>query len=376
MILATLFLVIRIYTKVVLARQFSADDGALLLAWAFSVTIQTIILYQYGRGTLGIHIWEIPAHSINSTFNLVSVCSILYCPFLAAAKFSLLFFYLRLSHLRWFRIAVYTSMFLVVGYNIALVFPLIFTCTPVMKNFDIFITDGSCLNRTPLYMATAVLNMATDIMLLLLPIPMIIKLQMSRVQKAGLICIFGVGSATCVTSGVRLFLLFPMLKTIDLTWAIVTPGIWILIEANLVIITGTLPTMRLFFRHVAPRFIGESSMRGRSAKSGASGYGTGYGDGHAGGSKHVESELKTISSKPTRSRYNRMGDDEVSVGSDEIACWRADAGSDKGIISTPVPAELNRKPSKSGIIKTQTTTITSELVPQADERRSSWAPGF
>ncbi|KAF1362387.1 hypothetical protein EJ07DRAFT_12641, partial [Lizonia empirigonia] len=241
MILAALFLGIRIYTKVVLAKNFSADDD------------------QYGRGTLGIHVWEIPAYKINSTFNLISICSILYCPFLAAAKFSLLFFYLRLSLLRWFRIAVYANMFLVVGYNIALIFPLIFTCNPVIKNFDVFVQGGSCLHRTPLYMATAVLNMITDIILLVLPIPMIIKLQMPKVQKAGLICIFGVGSATCITSAVRLVLLFPMLKTIDQTWAIVTPGIWILIEANMVIITGALPTMRLFFRHVAPRLIGESS---------------------------------------------------------------------------------------------------------------------
>ena len=302
---------------------------------------------------------------------LISVCTILYCPFLAAAKFSLLFFYLKLSHLRWFRVAIYANMFLVVGYNVALVFLLIFTCKPVMKNFDVFVTDGSCLDRTPLYMATAVLNMATDIILLILPIPMISKLQMPRVQKAGLICIFGVGSATCVTSGVRLFLLFPMLKTIDQTWAIVTPGIWILIEANLVIITGALPTMRLFFRHVAPRLIGESSMRSRS-KPGANG----STDRYTGGSKHLESELKTISSKPTRSRYNRMGDDEVSIGSEEIAGWKNDASSDKGIISSQ---GLDRKPSTTGmgmIVKTQTTTITSDLVPELNERRESWKPRF
>ncbi|KAF3042864.1 hypothetical protein E8E12_000618 [Didymella heteroderae] len=380
MILAALFLGIRIYTKVVLARNFSADDGALLVAWSLSVTIQTMILYQYGRGTLGTHIWEIPASKINSTFNLISVCTILYCPFLAAAKFSLLFFYLKLSHLRWFRIAVYANMFLVVGYNIGLVFPLIFTCTPVMKNFDVFITGGSCLDRTPLYMATAVLNMITDILLLVLPLPMIVKLQMPVIQKAGLICVFGIGSATCVTSAVRLVLLFPMLRTIDQTWAIVTPGKWILIEANLVIITGALPTMRLFFRHVAPHFIGESSMRSRSKKPGANG--SGYGDAYAGGSKHHETELKTINSKRARSRYNRMGDDEVSIGSDEITCYQNDAGSDQGIISpSPERHALSRKPSKSGvgaIMKTQTTTVTSEVTPEEDERErpASWTTRF
>ena len=270
-------------------------------------------------------------------------------------------------------------MFLVVGYNIALVFPLIFTCTPVMKNFDVFITEGSCLDRTPIYMATAVLNMITDVLLLILPLPMIVRLQMPAIQKAGLICVFCVGSATAVTSGVRLVLLFPMLKTLDQTWAIVTPGIWILIEANLVIITGALPTMRLFFRHVAPHFIGESSMQSGGKQPGANG--SGYGNDYAGGSKQHETELKTIGSSktPRFSRYSRMGDDEVSVGSDED-CWKTDAGSDTDIVP-PLPQELVRKSSKSGvgaIMRTQTMTVTSELAPETNdlERGANWPPRF
>ena len=208
--------------------------------------------------------------------------------------------------------------------------------------------------------------MVTDILLLVLPLPMIVKLQMPAIQKAGLICVFCVGSATAVTSGVRLVLLFPMLKTLDQTWAIVTPGIWILIEANLVIITGALPTMRLFFRHVAPRFIGESSMQSGGKKPGGSGYGNGY----SSGSKQRETELKTIGSSktPRFSRYSRMGDDEVSVGSDED-CWKTDAASDTDIVP-PLPQELVRKSSKSGvgaIIRTQTMTVTSEVAPETKD---------
>jgi hypothetical protein len=126
---------------------------------------------------------------------LITVASILYCPFLAFAKFSLLFFYLKLSYLRWFRACVYASMFLVVGYNIALLGPLVFPCTPVKRTWDITIIEGSCIDRTPVYMATAVLNMITDIILLVLPIPMVVSLQMPRAQKVGLICAFGIGSA-------------------------------------------------------------------------------------------------------------------------------------------------------------------------------------
>lgn len=86
-------------------------------------------------------------------------------------------------------------MFVVVGYNIGVMFPLIFACTPVQKTWNLAIMEGACINRTPVFIATAVLNMVTDISILVLPIPMIVKLQMSRAKKVGLICMFGVGSA-------------------------------------------------------------------------------------------------------------------------------------------------------------------------------------
>jgi hypothetical protein len=168
---------------------------------------------QYCHGTLGVHIWELTGNQVNFSLNvsgtslssvvcgiltssqLVNITSILYCPFLALAKFSLLFVYLKLSALRWWRICIFASMFLVVSYNIALMIPLIFACKPFMKTWDVSILEGNCIDRTPVFMATAVMNMVTDILLLVLPIPMVIELQMPRVQKAGLICAFGVGSA-------------------------------------------------------------------------------------------------------------------------------------------------------------------------------------
>jgi hypothetical protein len=167
---------------------------------------------QYTHGTLGVHIWELTGNQVNFSLNvsatplskrrgvltspqLVNITSILYCPFLALAKFSLLLVYLKLSPLRWWRICIFASMFLVVGYNIALMLPLIFACKPFMKTWDVSIIEGSCIDRTPVFMATAVMNMVTDILLLVLPIPMVLRLQMPRSQKIGLFCAFGVGSA-------------------------------------------------------------------------------------------------------------------------------------------------------------------------------------
>ena len=113
--------------------------------------------------------------------------------------------------------------------------------------------------------------------------------------------------------------------------------------------------MRLFFRHVAPRLIGESSIRNRSDKPG-----TGYGN----NSGHHQSELKNINPKRTRA-YNRMGDeDNVSIGSNERteAGWHGDANSVRAIIA----------PAGKGIVKTETTIVRSEIMFEENKERESW----
>lgn len=98
-----------------------------------------------------------------------------------------------------------------------------------------------------------------------------------------------------VTSLIRLVLMPPLVKALDLSWALATPAAWICIEGNLVIICGCLPILRLFLRHVAPRLIGENpdgTARGRT--------------GHVTGS----SELSTLErSKRNVRNYSRMNKD-------------------------------------------------------------------
>lgn len=112
----------------------------------------------------------------------------------ALAKFSLLLFYRRLSMDTWFRTAVYGTMVFVIGYSIALFFGLLFACTPLEMNWDITITDGHCANKGKMYLSTAGLNAATDVILLVMPIPMVLKLQVPVRQKIGLLAMFTIGS--------------------------------------------------------------------------------------------------------------------------------------------------------------------------------------
>ncbi|KAJ4246633.1 hypothetical protein NW762_013576 [Fusarium torreyae] len=178
---------------------------------------------------------------------------------------ALALFYRRLSPQRWWKWSVYSVFLLVAGYNLAIFLVIIFGCTPFKKSWDITITEGKCVNRPAVYIFTAALGILSDLVLLVMPMPMILRLQMPQRQKAGLVLLFVIGSATLVTSVVRLVLLVPIVGTNDPSWVLSSATVWIYVEANLLIICASLTTLRRFFMHVAPRFIGE---RGSSARYG------------------------------------------------------------------------------------------------------------
>lgn len=64
-------------------------------------------------------------------------------------------------------------------------------CVPVQA----FWGDGTgrCMDRLAFWFSNAALNIATDIIIVVIPIPLIRTLQISRKQKIALIMVFAVG---------------------------------------------------------------------------------------------------------------------------------------------------------------------------------------
>lgn len=173
-------------------------------------------------------------------------------------------------------------------------------------SWDITVQGGTCIDRPRLYIATAATNIASDVILFSLPLPMVVRLQVPRRQKIGLLLIFFLGSLTLVTSVVRVTLLPEMINSFDQTWVIAWATIWIIVEANLFIICAALPTLRKFLKHFAPKLVGESY--------GAGTKGTGYATGTGGGT----SGLRTIGGgagvSGSRSRHGEYARFDGDVG--------------------------------------------------------------
>lgn len=281
-------------------------------------------------------------------------------------KLSLLTFYLQLSPQKWWKTAVWAGIGVVATATTVITLMTWIHCTPVEKAYLPLMQEGSCLDVGILYIATAVSNIVTDVYLFALPIPMVLQLKMSKFQKAGAIMIFGIGSMTVATSVVRLVYLLKVLDAKDLTWDAAHANVWSyvlssallllidadnirrLVEANLFIICGSMPTLRKFFKHFAPKLMGGSTGNSTGAKYGAHGYAYGGGD------RRLENG--TGASRKMRRKYENFDDHEMGVFQ---TAGRDSGGDDKLPVTSETTIDggsdkINDNSSDKAILQTKT----------------------
>ena len=120
------------------------------------------------------------------------IFEILYNPAMAAVRVSILLFYVQINPERRFRMVVYTTMALCVSFSVTAMFVLLFQCNPPAY-FWSRQGEGKCLNAYLVFLVNAIVNLATDLWVLFLPIPMVWRLRIAAKQKFALSAVFAVG---------------------------------------------------------------------------------------------------------------------------------------------------------------------------------------
>lgn len=116
----------------------------------------------------------------NSTLQLRWTLLVLYFVQLGAVKMSILMFYLRIFIGTALRTAIKATTAFVAATSIAFGFAFFFQCTPLKANWTKVNPDGTplaftCVHRNGIQYATGAINLATDIWILVLPIPDLIR---------------------------------------------------------------------------------------------------------------------------------------------------------------------------------------------------------
>lgn len=119
--------------------------------------------------------------------------SIIYATSISTIKMSIVLLYQRLFRTPKFVAATRAVAAAVLAWWIVVVIVQIFSCNPIKGQWDLS-TPSKCISAAHFYVGVAVLNILTDVVLLLMPLPMIWRLQMSQLQKVTLSITFMTGT--------------------------------------------------------------------------------------------------------------------------------------------------------------------------------------
>jgi len=108
-------------------------------------------------------------------------------------KTSILLFYLRLPSTRAFRIVTCGVLLVACGYCLFGTFTWLFMCRPMKAYWDVSV-QGKCLSFKNAFLVGGVFNVATDVVMLLLPIWVLRPLRLPRKQKIGVTLVLMTGS--------------------------------------------------------------------------------------------------------------------------------------------------------------------------------------
>ncbi|KAE8416056.1 hypothetical protein BDV36DRAFT_284807 [Aspergillus pseudocaelatus] len=165
-----------------------------------AVAMQGLTLYGFGDGGIGKHEATLSESEFTRFTVVILAIVVTFIPLVCVAKLSLIMLYYRLSpHVKLWRFCIYGIATLITIPTPILVFLYLFGCQPVAKAWDPTINEGHCVDRLSIMLASSVLNVITDFLMIIAPIPLIWKLNMRVWQKLGVTLMFFLGGMNAET---------------------------------------------------------------------------------------------------------------------------------------------------------------------------------
>lgn len=274
---ACLVFLLRLWVRVKLVRFFGPEDILVCFAAILNIGFVLSMGFQLKYG-MGLHFADIdaqsravtlqvgPMHSskptsLNSSSNhhLQNLYGsiIAYYLSLSLLRLSLLVQYYRIFPSQSMRRAVLLIGAIALAFSIETVLTMIFFCNPVTKWWDQSL-PGFCVNRTVLWYFNSIMHILIDAALVILPLPVLGRLEIPRKQKRLLVGVFSLGFVAVVDAILRMRSLAEMIGSEDLSYFNADLAAWSASEINLSLICACLPALRPVVSRMFPNVFGTS----------------------------------------------------------------------------------------------------------------------
>ncbi|KAI1407041.1 hypothetical protein F5Y13DRAFT_142190 [Hypoxylon sp. FL1857] len=340
---ATIAVGLRFYTRSCMLKQLGADDYLVFTAWAFALATG-ISQCMNTRNGLGRHVWDLGG-DLGDNVNLMDyqkgfyISITLYNTGLMFVKLAFLTQYCRVLSIKKMRTTFIAAMVIIGCWSLSQVIVGIFICDPV-SGFWEQSTESKCIPNLTQWYINAAGNIATDIAIFVLPLPVLVHLHLPSAQRLVLIGIFCLGFFTCAISVVRVKFLN---QGGDFSYENVEGSSWSITELCSGVTCACLPTLRPLVSKWVPSLSNRlhKPVRGYRRQSAFSGATAQRASRHLRGDSDA-SHMLDIRSKDEL--FYCVGIEERSSGSadgsDEASEFRRDRGSllSRGTNSPTPPA--------------------------------------
>ncbi|KAG6011094.1 hypothetical protein E4U54_008301, partial [Claviceps lovelessii] len=186
------------------ARGLAADDYMAMLSAVFAFTYSVLCIVQTKYG-LGLPIRLRPPENMGPYSRVNFAGRPVYQLGISFFKIALLISYLRLlqgTDRKTYRMVVWATIGTILLAHLGCALSLIFACSPVEKSWKPWL-PGTCLKPGPSFTGYAVVTIVSDVIVAVLPIPVLLRLNVRLGKKLGLIAIFMLGLFTTLCSILR-----------------------------------------------------------------------------------------------------------------------------------------------------------------------------
>ncbi|KAL6239592.1 hypothetical protein BDW75DRAFT_236197 [Aspergillus navahoensis] len=313
LVLSTIITALRLYTRLRITRTAGLDDILVVLGLTFGIGMAIILCIATENWGWVRHIWDVPLDWMPMVSKLNLLFQIFFSLSCSLTKLSLLWFCKRLLIVdnkgiySTYNIAMIVGMVIVALSSALFVLFSIFQCRPIKAYWDLNPRyPHTCLNDGAIVFSASTINIFTDVLTTILPMPLIWKLKLPTRQRLAVMGIFSLGIIVDVAGAIRTYYVWKgMIASYDATWEGWPVLLAATVEINLGLICASAPALRPLVNFFIPRLL-STAYRSKETKNSRQSW-----------------RLKSLtgnSSKP--SRHSNYYNAETKMPSDRLKVFR------------------------------------------------------
>ncbi|KAI1761415.1 hypothetical protein GGR53DRAFT_522373 [Hypoxylon sp. FL1150] len=245
--ITTVLVAIRVWIRFFMIKKSGMDDYMAIGALIFTIGYLAV-LYQAKTNGMGAPMGTLTVDEMETILKITFAIELLYYAIVGCVKSSIVFMYDRFAVSDTMKNLCLATNSLLLVFFIICIGVVVGQCKPLDKAWELSrFVEGSCIDTTKFFYFTSGFGILIDCWILILPLPTLRLLQISRRTRHVLYGVFGIGILATAFSCARLYSISTYTKAADPFRDSTLVNVWSMVEVNVAIWCASAPALKPIF---------------------------------------------------------------------------------------------------------------------------------